>query len=208
MAAVPFPPLAVSRKTGREVFHRGAVPLPFDLLAFWQWAASDLVSNALRGRLAVFFVAQALGLADGVRAEGDAYDLQTADGVKIEVKSAAYVQSWAQKAPSVITFDIAPTRYWDAATNVMAAESRCQADLYVFALLAHRDKATVDPMDVSQWVFYVLPAAVLNERLTEQKQVGLATLLKLGPVSCAFEGLRTVIEQTAKTKPSNAEPRP
>src|SRR5581483_9899930 len=144
-----------------------------------------------------------LGLADGVRAEGDAYDLQTADGVKIEVKSAAYVQSWAQKAPSVITFDIAPTRYWDAATNVMAAESRRQADLYVFALLAHRDKATVDPMDVSQWVFYVLPAAVLNERLTEQKQVGLATLLKLGPVSCAFEGLRTVIEQTAKTKPSN-----
>src|SRR5687767_5377816 len=75
MADILFPPLTVSRKTGQEVFRNGTSPLSIDLLAFWQWAASDLVSNALRGRLAEFLVAQAMGIADGVRTEWDAYDL-------------------------------------------------------------------------------------------------------------------------------------
>src|SRR5579883_2719990 len=154
-----YPRLSVSRKTGGERFWCGPEPLPFDVLSFWQWSAFDLASTALRGRVAEFLVAQALGVADGVRAEWDAYDLRSAGGATIEVKSEAYLQTWSQKAPSVITFDIAPTRYWDAATNLMAAEVRRQADLYVFALLAHQDKATLDPMDVSQWVFFVLPTA-------------------------------------------------
>ncbi len=167
-------------------------------MSFWQWSASDLVSNALRGRLAEFLVAQALGIADGVRAEWDAYDLRTPNGLTIEVKSGAYIQSWGQKALSAISFDIAPTRCWEAVTNVLSNESRRQADLYVFALLAHREKATIDPMNVSQWEFFVLPAAVLNERLPEQKQIGLAALLKLDPVHCVFGELRDIIEQMSK----------
>jgi hypothetical protein len=197
MADVLLHPLVAGRKTGRELFHDGAAPLGFDVLSFWQWSASDLVSNALRGRLAEFLVAQALGIADGVRAEWDAYDLRTPNGLTIEVKSAAYLQSWAQKALSAISFDIAPTRFWDATTNKLATEVRRQANLYVFALLAHREKATIDPMDVSQWEFFVLPAVVLNARLPEQKQVGLAALLKLDPVRCVFGGLRGVIEQVS-----------
>jgi hypothetical protein len=65
------------------------------LLDFWQWAYSDLLSNTNRGRLAEFIVARALslGLTD-VRIEWDAVDLVTPTGVKVEVKSAAYLQSW------------------------------------------------------------------------------------------------------------------
>ena len=162
MGEMRLPPLVVSRKTGAEVFRVGPSPLCFDLLSFWQWSASDLASNALRGRLAEFLVAHALGIADGVRAEWDAYDLRSRQGRTIEVKSAAYLQTWAQKALSAINFDIAPTRFWGAATNELASESRRQADLYVFALLAHRDKTTLDPMDLSQWEFYLLPTAVLD----------------------------------------------
>ena len=55
-----YPRLSVSRKTGGERFRCGPEPLPFDLLSFWQWSASDLASNALRGRVAEFLVAQAL----------------------------------------------------------------------------------------------------------------------------------------------------
>jgi hypothetical protein len=194
MTEVSLPALAVRRATGQERFRNGNAPLPFDLLSFWQWSASDLVSNALRGRLAEFLVAQVLGIADGVRAEWDSYDLRTPSGLTVEVKSAAYVQSWAQEAPSAICFDIAPTRYWDAASNVTEAEIRRQARVYVFALLAHKDKATIDPLDVSQWSFYVLPTAVLNERLPVQKQIGLAGLVALNPVACPFEGLQAAIE--------------
>jgi hypothetical protein len=194
MADVLLPPLVVTRKTGREPFRAGAATLGFDLLSFWQWSASDLVSNALRGRLAEFLVAQALGIAGGVRAEWDAYDLLAAIGLTIEVKSSAYLQTWAQKAPSTICFDIAPTRYWSPATNELAAEPRRPADLYVFALLAHQDKATLNPMDVSQWEFFVLTTAVLNARLPTQKQLTLSALLKLNPARCAFADPRDVIE--------------
>jgi hypothetical protein len=199
-----FPQIPVSRKTGGERFRCGPEPLSFDMLSFWQWSTSDLASNALRGRLAEFLVAQALGVADGVRAEWDAYDLRFRSGATIEVKSAAYLQTWAQKAPSVISFDIAPTRSWDGATNVMAAEVRRQADLYVFALLAHQDKATLDPMDVSQWVFFVLPTAVLNARLPSQKQLGLAGLRNLCPIECTFGQLRDAVEAVAQAGPNEA----
>jgi hypothetical protein len=198
-----FPQVSVSRKAGGEHFRCGPEPLQFDLLSFWQWSASDLASNALRGRVAEFLVAQALGVADGVRAEWDAYDLRSRGGAIIEVKSAAYLQTWAQKAPSVIRFDIAPTRFWDAATNVMTTEVRRQADLYVFALLAHQDKATLDPMDVSQWVFFVLPTAVLNARLPSQKQLGLAGLRSLRPFECAFGQLRDAVEAVAQAEPND-----
>jgi hypothetical protein len=198
MVSDPFPQLTVTRKTGGERFRDGHQPLPFDLLSFWQWSASDLASNALRGRVAEFLVAQALDIANGVRAEWDAYDLRARCGATIEVKSAAYLQTWAQKSLSAISFNIAPTRSWDAATNVLAPEARRQADLYVFALLAHQDKATFDPMDVEQWVFFVLPTTVLNTRFPAQKQLGLAGLRNLGPVECRFGQLRATVEVVAQ----------
>jgi hypothetical protein len=193
-----FPSLVVRRKTGKEPFRDGMTPLAFDLLSFWQWSASDLANNALRGRLAEFLVAQALGLADGVRIEWDAVDLRTPNGLAIEVKSAAYLQSWSQKAFSAIRFAIASTRHWDAEVNRLADESRRQADLYVFALLTHQDKATLDPMDVSQWEFFLLPADVLNGKLPEQKQIRLSRLLKLNPVRCTFGDLRKSIESISE----------
>jgi hypothetical protein len=197
MESDAYPRMTASRRTGGERFRCGPEPLPFDLLSFWQWSASDLASNVLRGRLAEYLVAQALGVADRVRAEWDAYDLRSLGGTKIEVKSAAYLQSWAQKAPSAISFDIAPTRFWDAASNMMAAEPCRQADLYVFALLAHEDKATLDPLDVGQWRFFVLPTAVLNARCPSQKRLGLAGLLSLCPIECPFGQLREAIESAA-----------
>lgn len=64
---------------------------------------SDLVSNATRCRLAEYIVARALGISTaGVRDEWAAYDLITPDGIRIEVKSAAYLQSWRQTALSKV----------------------------------------------------------------------------------------------------------
>ncbi len=61
---------------------------------FWQWSASDLIGTVMRGVLAEFLVAHALGIdKEGFRVEWDAFDLGTcaADGsrLKVEVKSAA-----------------------------------------------------------------------------------------------------------------------
>jgi hypothetical protein len=146
---------------------------------------SDLVSNATRGRLAEYIVARALGIStDMIRDEWGAVDLTTAAGLKVEVKSAAFIQSWRQRRLSLISFLTPKTRAWDSETNVQSRESRRQADVYVFALLAHQDKPTLDPLDVSQWQFYVLPTAVLDGRTRSQHSITLKTLEKLsgGPV--------------------------
>lgn len=203
MAEVLFPQLTVKRKTGSEPFSDGPTTLGFTLLSFWQWSASDLISNALRGRLAEYVIAQTLGIVndnDAPRAEWDAFDLRY-QGLKIEVKSAAYLQTWAQKKHSSINFDIAPTRFWDSATSELASVARRQADLYVFALLGHKDQATLNAMDLSQWNFYLLRTAVLDAQVPQRKQMSLATLRKLEHEECTFRELRPAIERLAELMP-------
>lgn len=188
-----FAALKPTRKTGDEPFSH-QTPLPLTLRDFWRWSASDLVSNATRGVLAEFIVASALGVAGGVRAEWDAFDLLTPSGLKVEVKSAAYLQSWYHKKLSPVTFGIRPTRLVDADTNAVASELKRQADVYVFCLLAHKDKATVDPLDLSQWNFYVLLAAVLDDKIPGQKTLALSRLLALNPVAVSYDGLAAAVE--------------
>jgi hypothetical protein len=200
-----FPRIPLTRRTGTEGFHDAGRPLGFDLLGFWQWAISDLVGNALRGILAEYIVARALGVAGGVRSEWDACDLRTPAGLLVEVKSASYLQSWHQKALSRPTFTIRETRHWSADTNEFASTQLRHAHVYVFAVLAHRDQATFDPLDVSQWEFHVLAARVLDARCAGQKKIGLAPLLKLRPTPATFESLREVIERVAEEQ-SSASP--
>jgi len=170
--------------------------LDFDLLSFWQWTASDLVSNATRGIVAEYIVARALGMAEkGLRNEWAAFDLETTSGVKIEVKSAAYVQSWHQKRLSSITFMTPKTRAWDADTNTQSRETKRQADVYVFALLAHTDKTTIDPLNLDQWRFYVLPATILDKRTRSQHSITLKSLEKLCPSASTYTELPKAVEK-------------
>jgi hypothetical protein len=190
--------LTTTRKTGAERFHDCGKELGFDLLTFWQWSTSDLVSNVTRGRFAEYLVARALGLsADGVRDEWAAFDLCTVLGTKVEVKSAAYVQSWYQRALSAVKFVVPKTLAWDAKTNKQAQEARRQADVYVFALLAHVDKTTIDPLDVSQWRFYVLPTAILDARSRSQHSITLTSLEAVAGSPVDYWDLNDAVERAA-----------
>ena len=65
-----FPGFNPNAKPAQESFRSGNGNAGFALLNFWQWTASDLVSNSTRGVLAEFLVARALGLDTGVRVDG------------------------------------------------------------------------------------------------------------------------------------------
>jgi hypothetical protein len=188
-----YPALSTTRKTGEEEFLSKGETADFNLLSFWRWSASDLVSNATRGILAEFLVAQALGLATGVRAEWDSYDLQLEDGRTIEVKSAAYLQTWKQKALSLISFGIAPTTAWNPTTSEFGSEKKRQADLYVFCLLETKEQDKLNPMDLDQWVFYALPTTALDAACPTQGSIGFNALLKLDPVICRYAELADVV---------------
>ena len=193
-----YPKLLLTRKTGDEPLHQHGARLEATVLDFWRWAMSDLVGNAARGVLAEYIVARALGLTDGVRVEWDAYDLETPRGVKIEVKSSAYLQSWYQTKLSHIVFSIRPAHAWDATTNVMAPEAHRQACLYVFCLLNHRDKATLDPLNLDQWTFYLIGAAALNDQVGQQQTLSLSRLLSLHPRHATYAELAACVAELSE----------
>lgn len=190
-----LPRLVASRKTGSEHFCSEKHPLDITVLHFWQWSGSDLVSNTARGLLAEFIVASALGLTSEPREEWRPFDLLTASGKKIEVKSCAYLQVWGQDKPSDIAFNIRPTRAWEAETGTFAAELKRQADIYVFALLAHKDKSTLNPLDLDQWEFYVVATNLLDARTGNS--ITLKSLQQLCPVAVSFANLRNAVEGCA-----------
>ena len=56
----------------------------------------------------------------------------------------------------------------------------------MFCLLAHKDKTTVNPLDLSQWEFYVLDTKVLNDKNPLQKKITLPSLLRLNPIKVDY----------------------
>lgn len=180
-------------KTGHEHFHLSGESLPDNLLGFWQWSSSNILANAMRGILAEYIVAMDIGGQGETRNLWDAYDLLTSDGIKVEVKSASYLQSWAQTKHSDISFGIQPTSKWTE--EGVSPKKQRQADIYVFSLLAHKDKTTVDPLDLGQWEFYVLATEVLNRSRPNQKKISLSRLLRLDPIPCRYGEISNAIRQ-------------
>jgi hypothetical protein len=119
--------------------------------------------------------------------------LTSKQGAKIEVKSAAYVQGWTQRRPSLISFDIRPTLGWDPDTAKFGDARRRQSDVYVFSLLHEQDDSKLDPLNVSHWRFFVLPTRVLDEYCPEQKTITLRKLQSLKPEEVGFGGIADAV---------------
>ena len=200
-----LPQLRIEKRTGDEPFSLNGQPLELTLREFWQWSSSDLVDNTMRGVLAEFIVASALGVTRKPRVGWDAYDLETPTGIKVEVKSAAYLQSWFQKTYSSICFNIRPTRRYDGSTNELDTEVKRQADVYVFCLLKEKDKSKVDPLNLNQWLFFILPAAELNKRFPIQKTIGLSALKSLAPREVRYGQIKSCLEELFSLNPKSAE---
>ena len=175
-----LPQIDIKVKSGQEQLTSNGSTIGIKLIDFWKWSVSDLVSNATRGRFAEFIVASALGInMENVRDEWSAYDLISPEGIKIEVKSAAYIQSWAQKDLSKISFSIKAARYWDRSTNIQDPTPSRPSDFYVFCLLKHQDQPTLDPMNLDQWEFYVVSTLEISNYKRSQSSITLNSLQKI-----------------------------
>lgn len=188
--------------TGNEHFTYNGMPVGVLLNDFWSWNSSDLLNNTLRGALAEFIVASAIGLDTSVsREDWTAYDLETESGVKIEVKSSAYLQSWNEERLSKIRFSIRPSRAWDTDTDY-SDESKRWSDLYVFCLYASKER-TESPLHLENWEFYVLPTYLLNENCGTQKSITLNSLLSLQPIKTTYDELQATVANLSTDLSSN-----
>ena len=205
MADDKLGPLRVERKIGSESFCASGQSAGFDLLEFWQWSASDLVDNTTRGVLAEFIVAKALGIdVHPVRVGWAPWDLgmdlETDRPIRIEVKSAAFLQSWGQRRLSTVQFVVPKRRAFNSENNSMEVIPRRHANVYVFALLWHKDKPTLDPLNLDQWRFYVLPTRTLDERTRSQHSITLHSLEALpGVIVVGFAQLAEAVSRAASS---------
>ena len=177
--------------TGDELFSNEGMHLDFSMSDFWKWYASNTLHSALRGAMAEFIVAKALGLPCYMRQGWDAYDLEY-NGIKIEVKSSAYLQDDNGDRFSRISFSIAKHSHWnedDKWNNMMR-----HSDVYVFCLFSETDREKADPMQMEQWQFYVLPTLVLDEQCGNRQSLSLSALLSLSPIQCTYSDLQTTID--------------
>ena len=167
------------------------------LVDFWRWAYSDLVGNAERGALAEFIVACALGIQDSERISWDKYDLLSKEGIKIEVKTSGYLQTWNQERLSKLIFGIRPTYGWNSKVNLYDKARKRQSDIYVFCVHKHTEQETVNPLLISQWDFYLMPTKWIDEKFGEQKTAALSSLVKAGALKCEYKELHSkIIELT------------
>lgn len=141
----------------------------------------NLMENVNRGTVAEVLVARALN-GTVTQAWGD-WDVELPNGTHIEVKSTGSVQSWPQRTASTPKWTIGKTQGWvltDGQYNVVETEER-RSDYYVLA--AH---SGLRPDDVTEWRFYVVATAMINDRLGDQQTISepsLASQLNLTPIS-------------------------
>ncbi len=134
---------------------------------FWTWFRPILAENWMRGVVGEYWVTKALGLTDRIRRGWNTWDLETEDGIRIEVKTSGYRQSWHKSSDKMAT-----PKFVVPKVRVKADESRGlrqgqyrPAHVYVFCFHKERDVTKLDPLDTSQWEFYVVPTKMLDENV-------------------------------------------
>jgi hypothetical protein len=162
-------PSAIDRLSGKERF----IGLEASVREFWRFALGDLRMNNARGYLAEFLVARVLGIRDPQRIEWAEYDVLL-DDIRIEVKSSAYLQAWEQRQLSRITFSGLKGTPYTPRSGYDPAGRQYNAEVYVFGVQTALTHDTYDPLDVTQWEWYVLPRSILA--CLDQAAISLATL--------------------------------
>lgn len=185
----PFP----ERRPGAERFkdETGLDRADMTLEDFWTWAFSDLRENTTRGILAEYIVGKALGANLVVRQGWWNWDLETPEGIRVEVKSTAYLQAWPQARFSRLSFGKLRGRAFNAETGEFAEEAAYHADVYVFAVQTCREHSEYDPLDSRQWRFWILPRGKVEE--TGSRSLTLSTVRAIGAAEAGFGELAEAV---------------
>ena len=168
----------------------------FPVVEFWRWGFSNVQENIIRGILAEFMVAKALGAPVVVRQSWDEADVVLPSGVKVEVKSSGYIQAWPQHRDSAIIFSGLRSRLWTP-DGGLKPKPEYHADVYVFAIHTASSRDEYDPLNLDQWQFRVAPRAQLAAR--DVRSLSYAQLKKMVPAPIAYAGLADAVEEALKS---------
>lgn len=163
---------------------------PATVRDFWRWALGDLRMNNARGYLVEFLVAQALGDPSPMRVEWGSFDVQAADGTRVEVKTTGRLQSWTLKKLSTPTWNfksVRAKRVWsEDRGDYEAVDPDVRVHVWIFALQTALDPALYDPLNFrEQWEFRVVPHRQLLATGQTSGRLALFERLGISPVTYA-----------------------
>ena len=168
-----------------EEFTIGEKKLGFSLVDFWRFKYSNIYD--IQGAIAEFIVAKALGLNTASNTEyWTLWDINYC-GLRIEVKETSYYHPWNKdgKVSSARSFGItkANSRYAESATGELKEGEENfyerQNDIYVFCLNTGNTREESNPLNLDNWLFYVIPTKIINEKCGDHKTISLNRVKKL-----------------------------
>jgi len=94
---------------------------------------------------------------------------------------------------SKISFSIKKAQLWNNQLSQYSNEATRHADVYVFCLLKHDVRETIDPLNLDHWDFYIVPITRLNSYQRSEHSITLKSLQALtsavnyGDIKSAFQ---------------------
>ena len=164
----------------------------FGAVDFWEWHCENCLDGSIRGSLAEFLIAKALGL-EQTRNSWAAYDIDY-HGYHIEVKSTSLFTSKHRKSVrdyvgnQRLVFSIEPKHVHISGSEWTSRKRNC--DLYIFCLLSSPDAALLDA-----WTFYVVPTSFLDEHFPDNKTISISSLEKAGFEACPYSALLSRVDE-------------
>lgn len=196
----PIRPSELARLTGDERLGDTTV------LDFWRWALGDLRMNNARGYLVEYLVAQAVGDVSPTRVEWGAYDVESADGTRIEVKATGRLQSWVTKRQSTPNWSfrsVRTSREWSPDVgDYIEITPADRVHVWVFALHTAIEPALYDPLDLAQWEFRVVPHRTLLNSAQTNARISFFQGLGVDPVP--YVGLRDAVTAARQANDARA----
>jgi hypothetical protein len=119
--------------------------------------------------------------------------VKTPSGIRVEVKSSAYLQSWNQRRVSNLKFSGLTGRSWSADTNLTSEEREFRADVYVFAIHTCREPNQYDALNIRHWEFRVVGATVLRKR--GYRSITMRLLDGIAPTRFTLDELAETVER-------------
>lgn len=191
--------------TENTPFVNGGESLGMTMLDFWKYQYSNIFD--LQDSIAEFIVGKALGIDEPMNRDGwTLWDIEykyknIERPIRIEIKETGYYHSWQNKIvngriSNRRTFGIhrAYTKYKDSSTKLER-----QNDIYIFCLNIGINEEDSNPLEMTNWEFYVIPTSVINYNCTPtQKSISLGKVMKLAPPT-RYEELKNVIDSICET---------
>ena len=174
-----------------------------DLDNYYKWASGNLVDNRNRGIFAEWLVGQALNALqdEDTRVEWDGVDLRYKN-LGIEIKASGRSQTWDPPTATVPRFGIPKNnQVWDSekGTVVLFDPPERNADIYVFCLHQSIPATKENVANPETWSFWVVATHMIDEKLGDQKSLGIPTLNELTD-AVTWSGIAAEVKRLAKAK--------